>query len=260
MILLPLPRRPTLLSDEHRSPDIVFAMDATRRDADHGEEYDWFAMEYPRVFRYHLGHAEHRLADIYATYERYHEHFSKEVRGDDSTLESTVFNREIAVLYWNFEDFLSATSCALDIVARILTTGFSSPVPVSFSKFIKKAGGPFRDILVRANDDWVARFKDYRDCFVHYTPINRLPLIGATRYMNGFELRCRLPSNPNKRENVLFRYNRRTELLRYSLHVYRKLRRLDSDVARAIVDLHAAGRFPARTTNLIGVSMRQRAG
>jgi hypothetical protein len=171
-----------------------------------------------------------------------------------------VFNREVAVLFWNFEDFLSATSCALDIVARILTTGFSSPAPVSFSKFIKKATGPFRDILVRANDDWVARFKDYRDCFVHYTPINRLPLIGATRYMNGFELRCRLPTNPNKRENVLFRYNRRTELLRYSLQVYRKLRRLDSDVARAIVDLHAAGRFPARTTNLIGVSMRQRAG
>jgi hypothetical protein len=258
MTLLPLPGRPTLLSEIHRSPEIVFAMDATRRDVDYGDEYDWFAMEYPRVFRYHLGHVEHRLGDIYAAYERYHEHYSKEIRSYGSTLESAVFNREVEILYWNFEDFLSATSCALDIVARILTTGFTSPVPVSFNKFIKKANGPFRDILLRANSDWVARFKDYRDCFVHYTPINRLPLIGVTCYMNGFELRCRLPTNPNKRENALFRYNRRTELLRYSLHVYRKLRRLDSDIAREIGNLHAAGRFPVRTTNLIGVSIRQR--
>ncbi len=216
-------------------------------------------MEYARVFRYHLGHAEHRLSDIYATYERYHARYSEQVRGFGSTSESKVFDSDVEVLYWDFEAFLSATSCALDIVARILTTGFASPVPVSFNKFIKKADGPFRDILVRANQEWVARFKDYRDCFVHYTPIDRLPMIGVTRYMDGFELRCRLPTNPNKRENVHFRYNRRTELLRYSLHVHRKLRKLDADIAETIARLHAAGLFPVRTTNLFGVSIRQRA-
>jgi hypothetical protein len=258
MILLPLPRRPELLSDVHRSPKIVFAMDATRRDVDYGDEYDWFAMEYPRIFRYHIKHVEHRLGDIYAVYERYHEHY-EEVARDESTLESAVYNRDVEVLYWDFEALLSAASCALDIVARILTPGFASPVPVSFNRFIKKADGPFRDILARANDEWVARFKDYRDCFVHYTPINRMPLIGVTRYTDGFELRCRLPTNPNKRENALFHYNRRTELLKYTLRVYRNLRKLDSEVASTIADLRAAGRFPARTTNLIGVSARQRA-
>lgn len=234
-------------------------MDATRGDDSYGDEYDWFAMEYARVFRYHLGHAEHRLADIYTVYERHHEHFSGELRGYGSTTESARSNREVEVLYWDFEAFLSATSCALDIVARILTAGFAAPVPVSFNKFIKKADGPFRDILARASQEWVARFKDYRDCFVHYTPVDRLPTIGVRRYMNGFELRCRLPTNPNKRENVMFRYNRRTELLRYALHVYRNLRKLDSDVARTIRHLHAAGLFPVRTTNLFGVSIRQRA-
>jgi hypothetical protein len=59
---------------------------------------------------------------------------------------------------------------------------------------------------------------------VHYTPIETLLTILVVRYSDGYELRCRLPVNPNVRDILGFRYSRRVELLKYGITVYRHAR------------------------------------
>ena len=58
----PLPKLPENLGDQ---PTIVAALDDIRFtiEDDDRAEFAWFAREYPRIFRYHIYHAEHRLED-----------------------------------------------------------------------------------------------------------------------------------------------------------------------------------------------------
>jgi hypothetical protein len=103
---------------------------------------------------------------------------------------------------------------------------------------------------------WVQRLKDYRDCFVHYTPVDTVLQMMMVLRPDGWELRCKLPTNPNSREILRFRYSRRTELLRYSLDIWRKLMRLDRRIAAEIVRAYKEGEYPARTEHLFFIGAR----
>src|SRR5690606_20958182 len=90
------------------------------------------------------------------------------------------------------------------------------------------------DILRAAKAKRVQRMKDYRDCFMHYTPVDTVLTVGLHLRSNGWEMRCRIPTNPNSREILSFRYRRRVELLRYSISVWRHLSLLDRRIAGEI--------------------------
>jgi hypothetical protein len=131
------------------------------------------------------------------------------------------------------------------------------PTPLSFRKLCAKSElSGVVDILRRAQTRWVAQVKDYRDCFIHYTPVNNESFISCVRYTDGWEVRCSLPVNPNIREALGFRFSRRRELLRYAILVYRQLKALDRVVGKEITKAWRAGMFPARTQNLFFVGAR----
>jgi hypothetical protein len=64
--ILPLPQLPNF----SKSPNLVKVLDSVRFALDSEEygEFYWFAREYPRIYRYHLDHAEYRLKTIYSVY------------------------------------------------------------------------------------------------------------------------------------------------------------------------------------------------
>ena len=112
--------------------------------------------------------------------------------------------------------------------------------------------------MKKAQRRWVSRLKDYRDCFVHYTPVDTLSMISLNQHDDGHEIRGKLPVNPNVREILGFRFSRRTELLRYACTVHKNMTALDRAVAREIARAFAKGEYPRRISNLFFVGRRER--
>lgn len=258
-VVLNIPRRPIFPKN---SPALVRVLDKVRKafdDDEYGEFY-WFAREYPRIYHYHLNHAQYRLELIYKRYEHFHSVVLQKIgsgeieEGSFGFAESADFAYRI---YWDFEAYLSAINTAIDVLARIVGTAYKEQLPPSFNKVCRKNNlGGLVSILQQAKEQWVSRLKDYRDCFVHYTPVDNLVFIQSELYSDGWEIRCKLPSNPNTRDMMRFKFSRRSELLRYSLSVWRHMQKLDKDVASYIFDEFNAGRYPQKIHGLFTTGMR----
>ena len=260
MKLAPLPKLPKLRGG---SLHIVEVFDRIRFDLDKldgFEEFYWFTREYPRAYRYHLDHAEHRLKSIYKRYE-FASKRAKEtlVNADGNYIDGAFFDENTLKAYWDFESYLSATTSALDILARLVGLAFEEQTPVSFARLCAKSklGGPV-EILRNARARWVSRMKDYRDCYTHYTPVDTILSFHIARCSEGWELRGKLPINPNVRDIFRFRYSRRTELLKYAITIYRQMSALDKAVATELRRLYKQKLFPKRTHNLFMVGVRAR--
>ena len=223
-------------------------------------EFYWFAREYPRFYRYHLGHAEHRLKEIHKKYNLIKTNEMLHINDfDENCFEVSVSNPMTHQIYWDFEAYLMALNAALDLMARVVGVTYPDQTPVSFNKLCakKSLNGPV-EILRRAKKRWVDRFKDYRDCFVHYTPADNRVYADVIRIDNGFLLRCKLPTNPNIRTVEGFKYSRKVEILKYASTLYRHISALDKAVAKEIMKLYKAGEFPKRTKNLFFIGQRTR--
>jgi hypothetical protein len=114
------------------------------------------------------------------------------------------------------------------------------------------------DLFQKAQRMWVQRLKDYRDCFMHYTPVDTLLVVTLRKYQTGWEVRAKLPVNPNVREILGFRYSRRVELMRYAITTHKHLATFDRTVAEAIWRLYRNGNFPVRKNHLFFVGRRTR--
>lgn len=249
-----------------QSPELVRVFDRIRSgplgDLDEFAEFCWFIREYPRIYRHHVDHAEHRLSLIAHRYARYHaravEILAREP--DNSTLfEMTVGSnvREVASLYWDFECYLSAISSALDVATRIVGTAFRKQTPANFNRFCKSApDSELMRLFQEHKSRWVNRLKSYRDCFVHFTPVDTMLLVQARLYPDCWQVRARIPINPNAREILAFRFSRRVELFQYACTVWRHLRAFDRAVAKLIWRDYRAGRYPVRTSNLFFLGQR----
>jgi len=258
--VLPVPALPQMPLE---SPAVVTTLDRIRREDKTivvNGELDWFLMEYPRIFRYHVEHVKYRLQSIHAKYLKHFAGVNANIAEYDLTsfIEAMRSNREVSVLHWDFEAMLNAAGSSLDILARIAGLSSTQHTPPNFTRYVRSTSGPLTDVMGRANKKWVLRLKDYRDCFVHYTPIDRLPQLRATRYGDGIEIRCNLPTNPNMRETFHFRYSRRCELLRYSIQLYRNIKKLDREISEGLSKLYSQGLYPVRTRGLFGIGRRQR--
>jgi hypothetical protein len=256
--ILPLPHLPALR--EFQSPNVVRVLDRIRFALDGAEdsEFAWFAREYPRCYRHHLDGADFRLRTIHGLITEIWTHFSNTLNYTE--LESAVSDMRVRRIYWDFEAYLSNVSVALDLLARILTPGYSEHKPLSFSKLIRSLtpGEPFQTVLARAQSKWVMRLKDYRDCFTHYTPIDTFLTVSAWRTRAGYQVRAKLPTNPNVREIVGFRYSMRVDLLRYAIAIHRHMAALDRGIAKEISARYEDGTFPRRKEHLFFVGRRER--
>jgi hypothetical protein len=249
-----------LPTDFGGQPRVVSALDDIRFTIEDEKraEFAWFAREYPRIFRYHLYHAEHRLEVIHKNYRTVVERFEKEIASSDKNLFEVSTGRGSAwQIYWDFETFLNVVASSLDVLARIVGVFYVDQTPISFNKLCAKRNldGPV-DLLRKAKDQWVNRLKDYRDCFIHYTPVDNESYVQCFRYPDGWEVRCPIPTNPNVRESEGFRFSRRVELLRYAISVYDKLRLLDRRLGRSIKVAWQQGTFPKRVDNLFFLGVR----
>lgn len=258
--IIPIPPLPAF---RQRSPDVVRILDRIRTELDADDSYAefcWFAREYPRVFRHHIDHAEHRLKLIHAGYSESHESFTRKIlKADANALGFGAGGIGVMRIHWDFEAYLNCIGSALDVLARIVGIGSQHQVPISFTGLCRsKAQGELVGALRGAQSRWVTRLKDYRDCFVHYTPIETLLVISCNQYDDGWETRLKLPVNPNSRDILLFRYSRRCHVLKYAIAVYRHLVALDRKVARLMAAQYAVGVFPARIHNLFFVGARRR--
>ncbi|MCJ7508559.1 MAG: hypothetical protein MUO85_07510 [candidate division Zixibacteria bacterium] len=227
---------------------------------DEHAEFAWFAREYPRIFRYHLYHAEHRLKKIHDNYRLASARFQTDILSGKENLFSVSMGRGLAwLIYWDFEAFLNAINSSLDIMARLVGLFYADQLPLSFNKLCSRAEleGPV-DLLRAAQRRWVARMKDYRDCFVHYTPVDNESFVQCHKYADGWEVRCKIPINPNVRESDGFRFSRRVDLIRYALATYRNLRALDRKIGQSIRTYWRSGRFPKRRHNLFFAGSRQK--
>ncbi len=88
--------------------------------------------------------------------------------------------------------------------------------------------------------------------------MDTLFLFSCNLYSNGFEVRCKLPTNPNVREILGFRFSRRVEVLKYAIHVYRQLQALDKRIAKQIAADYKLAEFPKRKDNLFFLGTRRR--
>ena len=266
--LVPLPTLPAL---REQSPEIVHVLDKVRfgplREIYEYDEFIWFIREYPRVYRHHYDHAEYRLFSIYRAYQENHAHAealisrefdlpvyedgtSREVSHSDLQ-EMSYSNQEVPPIYWDFESYLQAISSALDIAARIVGTAFKQDTPPYFNRFCRTApDSELKDVFVRAQRRWVKRMKAYRDCFVHYTSAETHLTVKIVRYGGAWQLRMKLPVNPQARDILLFRYSRRVELLRYAITLWKHLAAFDRAVAKILWRLYKQEAYPQKTSRL----------
>jgi hypothetical protein len=197
MKIKPVGERPSFRA---HSPEVVRTLDQIRfaldeQDArnsspDHAE-FTWFAREYPRCYRYHLGCADFRLKTIWSLYQEVHSNLSRDCGMDESTVQIAISNEKVYRIYWDFESFLSEINIALDLLARVAGTAYKDEMPVSFNRFCKKEGNAgLLGIMKRAQSRWVRGLKDYRDCFIHYTPVDTLLSISLVRRADEFEIRA----------------------------------------------------------------------
>lgn len=259
------------------SPEVVKILDRIRFELDQADakgsnqnhaEFSWFAREYPRCYRYHLDCADFRLKTILGLYRGVYSDLSETLgknkadpEKDGTLVHVAVSDERVQRIYWDFESFLSEINIALDLLARVAGTAFIDEMPASFNRFCKKDGNhPLLGIFKKAQTRWVRRLKDYRDCFTHYTPVDTLLGVSLTRRLDGFEIRAKLPVNPNVREILGFRFSRRVELLRYACTVHRHMTALDRAVATEIHRAFNAGEYPRRASNLFFVGKRERGG
>lgn len=256
----PLPQMRTSSPELVRVLDrICFQLDDLYRDSDDYAEFTWFAREYPRCYRYHLDCAEYRLRGIHSLFLKIREALAPKVTESPALFEASISDLRVQRIYWDFESYLSEVNIALDLLARVAGTAYAQPMPLNFNKFCKKEGdcGPL-GIMKRAQERWVKRLKDYRDCLTHYTPVDTLLSVGLIQYSDGFQIRARLPVNPNVRDILGFKFTRRVELLRYAFCVWRHMTALDRAVAREIARAFAKGDYPKRTSNLFFLGRRER--
>lgn len=233
-------------------------VDALNSSYEHAE-FTWFAREYPRCHRYHLDCADFRLRTITDLYREIRAELAPMIERSQSSPWVAVGNEKVQRVYWDFESFLSEINIALDLLARVAGTAYEEEMPANFNRFCKKRGdtGPL-GVMKKAQLRWVNKLKDYRDCFVHYTPIDTLLLISLKQYADGFEIRAKLPVNPNVREILGFKFSRRIELLRYAYAVHRNMTALDKAVAKEIARAFARGEYPRRNANLFFKGRRER--
>jgi len=247
----------------YESPQIVLILDRIRReldDKDGFEEFCWFAREYPRCYRFHFDGADFRLRTMHQTLSVIYEHLAEQAAtSTDQTFEVATGSHSVSQLYWDFESYLSEVNVALDLVARVVGPAFKQESPPSFNRLCKQTQGHvLLDLFRSAQRRWVRRLKDYRDCFTHYTPVDTLLVVALRRYPTGWELRAKLPVNPNVREILGFRYSRRVELMRYAISTHKHMTSFDRGVAKAIWNLYRNGAFPVRKDHLFFVGRRTR--
>lgn len=260
--VLPLPVLP---EPKLESPAVVQFFDHVRSDLESDpnlSEFCWFAREYPRCFRHHLQHAELRLRQIARTYRSLHFKYTDLLAQTDTRLAVELASHDAITakeVYWNFEAYLNALNSALDLLARCVGVAYQEHVPGSFNRLCarKDLCGPV-DVLRRAQVRWVQSMKDFRDCFAHYTPPETVFVISLVRYSDGWQVRAKLPKNPNVRDITKFKYSRRLELLRYSVGLWRRVNLLDKSLAKELSRLYRTGEFPKRTQNLFALGQRRR--
>ncbi len=262
---IPIPSLPSSLNRlENAYPvRLVRQLDRIRReledrDVEQYAEFCWFAREYPRIYRHHVDHAAFRLRAIHA---RYGDAFGK-LRANVEESDGNLFSTETdditsRAIYWDFESYLTAVNCSLDALARVVGTAYKEQTPPSFNKLSGKTHlMGCAEILRAAKTKWVGRLKNYRDCFMHCTPVDTVLTVGLHRRSNGWEMRCRIPTNPNSREILSFRYQRRVELLRYAICVWRDLSALDRSIAGEISRAYKSGEYPQRIEHLFFIGAR----
>jgi hypothetical protein len=250
---------------KYESPAVVKVLDRIRFEADQRPdddwgEFAWFAREYPRCYRFHLEGADRRLTAIYRNFETIlTEMLAQQPKDVESCFELARGDDRVKAIYWDFESFVSEVCVSLDLLARIVGPAFKQHTPISFSKLCKMEDAhPLLQHFRDAKEAWVQRLKDYRDCFTHYTPVDTLLLVVLRRYGDKWDLRAKLPVNPNVRVIDGFRYSRRIELLRYAIHIHRKMTAFDRRVAEELTKLYDSGQFPLRVEGLFYIGQRSR--
>jgi len=251
------------------SPEVVKTLDVIRRrledqdeiagDDEHAE-FCLFARDYPRCYRFHLDCADYRLTSIYEQYEAVWIDLTELANRNPGGFEYAIADRRVERIYWDFESYLSEVNIALDLLTRIAGVGYPQHTPANFNRFCKSSlNGGLVEVLRIARKRWVLKLKDYRDCFTHYTPIDTFLTLKLLLCQDGtFDLRGKLPINPNIREILGFRFSRRVELLRYAITVHRHMTALDRTVAREIWRAFRSGEYPNRRTGLFFVASRVR--
>lgn len=160
-------------------------------------------------------------------------------------------------IYWDFESYLQAISSALDIAARIAGTAYKQSTPPNFNRFCKTSpDGDLRDLFLRAKGLWVRRMKEYRDCFTHFTPAETLLMLHLKQYADEFQLRGKIPVNPQARDILDFRYSRRVELFHYATTVRKHMVAFDRAVATLLWRQYKRGTYPQQLTGLFFLGQR----
>jgi len=247
------------------SPKIVEVLDKIRYEieekGDEWFEFYWFAREYPRFYRYHVDNVKFRLRSISKHYEFHKVDFIKNNSAKDlkdcfELSTSTIHSFQI---YWDFEALLGALNSSLDLIARISGVAYEQQTPVSINKISsKKDLTGLVDVFRENKDKWINRLKDYRDCFVHYTPVDNRVYVTLIRQEESWKMWCKIPVNPNIREVDGFEFSENLDLLEYSVELYENLLSLDKEVANMIEELYNQGQFPKRINNLFYIGQRQR--
>ena len=221
-------------------------------------EFHWFAREYPRFLRYHIDNIKFRLNTIGKLYELHKKELLDKNKSDE-IYEMAISSEKSTQIYWEFEAFLNATSAALDIISRISGLAYSEQTPIALNKITKKKElTGIVDILRKAKTDWIDEMKDYRDCFVHYTPVDSRVYVTVYKSTKSWKMWCKIPTNPNIRNAEKFEFSKKRDLLSYSNNIFKQIIKLDKQIAEKISELYINKEYPKRIENLFNIGQRSR--
>jgi hypothetical protein len=257
--IIEIPKIQTIKNDELL---IVKKLDGIRFDIEEkGDEYFefyWFAREYPRFYKYHIDNIKFRLNTIKNLYEFHQKEFLK-IKKSDAIYEMSVSVAKSPQIYWEFEAFLNAISAALDVVSRISGLAYAEQTPISLNKITKKKELiGIVDVLRKAKTDWIDEMKDYRDCFVHYTPVDSKVYVTVYKSTKSWKMWCKIPTNPNIRNAEKFKFSKKRDLLSYSNNIFKRIIKLDKQIANTISELYSHQEYPKRIDNLFNIGQRSR--
>lgn len=157
-------------------------------------------------------------------------------------------------IYWEFEALLNAANTAIDMLTRIAGLASQKQVPITFSKLLKKEDpSEIINILASAKEEWIDRMKNYRDCFVHCTPVDSRVYVVIYRLSKSWKMWCKIPTNPNARDPMSYKFSKKVDLLRYAHGVYHNLISFEAKLSIKIEELYNNGEYPMRINKLFSM-------
>jgi len=185
------------------------------------------------TYFFHSEHAEFRLKGIYNKYQLAHACYSDVVDDlDEREFASEELKGLGEAILWDFQAFLSSLTTAVDLLHELTESLNSNRHVRALRAEVENLDHNPMQIFSKADKRWIRKLKKYCLSAQRYPLFDQDEKIGVARHSDGWELRIKLPTNPESAGSGDLRFSRRNEVLRFALNMFKCWRALDAALYR----------------------------